>query len=228
MKACARLLFASLLAIMTLQGRAAPNEDWRSYKLAVMQTVVEVALPYARLNELTRRDWQTPYRAARLEWIHSGKGPQVQAFNALLDIKGPFWIGMYGRIEFTAFVNKKPDWFTGGLFDITALKEMMEHRVRVLGNGDKYRFEIVTINGLPWVHWSDYDPAALASGVWASRLDRYTRPVTDELYLDVAIDLLKSSTSERLDWLKEAEPLRKRLKNSLMIRYPASTPSESK
>jgi len=224
MRACTKLLFASLLFGMTLLGRAAPQDNWRNYKLGVMQTVIEVALPYDRLNELTRTDWQTPYRAPRLEWIYSGKGPEIRVFNALLDIKGPFWTGVYGRIDFFGFVGKKPDWFKGDLFDIAALKEMLEHRVRVLGKGAEFRFEIVTINGVPWVHWCDYDPAAPKTGVWPSKLDRYTRPLTEDLYLDVAIDLLKASTSENLDWLKTAEPLREKLKNSLVIKYPAVTP----
>jgi len=52
--------------------------------------------------------------------------------------------------------------------------------------------------------------------------------VTDELYVDVAIDLLKSTTSENLDWLKKSEPIREQLKNSLVIKYPAGTPSAAK
>jgi hypothetical protein len=227
MRACTQLLFASLLLGMSLPGSAAAADNWRDYKLTVMQTVVEVALPYDRLNELTRRDWQVSSRAARLDWILDGKGPQQQAFNALLDIKGPLWT-VYGRIEFSAFVNKKPDWFKGGLFDIEALKAMMEHRVRVLGKGAEFRFEVVTINGVPWVHWWDYDAAVAPSGAWPSRLDRYTRPLTDDLYLDVAIDLLKATTSENLSWLKTAEPIRERLRNSLVIKYPAGTPSAAK
>ena len=59
-------------------------------------------------------------------------------------------------------------------------------------------------------------------------MDRYTRPLTEDLYIEVAIDLLKSSTSEKLDWLKQAEPLREQLKNSLVIKYPAGTPSAAK
>ena len=229
MKACVYSLFIGLLVGVTPSGRAAPSGDWRNYKLAVMQTVIEVALPYDRLNELTRTDWQVPYRAPRLESLYSGTSTQRRLFTALLDINGPFWIGgVYGRIDFFGIVNKKPEWFKGDLFDLTALKEMMEHRVRVRGKGNEFRFEIVTINNVPWVHWFDYDPAALATGVWAKRLDRYTRPVTDELYLDVAIDLLKSTTSENLDWLKKAEPIREQLKNSLVIKYPAGTPSAAK
>lgn len=213
---------------MTSQGTAAPAENWKNYRLGVMQTVVEVAVPYDRLNELTVRDWQTPYRAARLEWIYGGKGPQVQVFKALFDIKGPFWVGMYGHIDFFALVNKKPDWFKGDLFNIDALKEMMEHRVRVLGGGAEFHFEIVTISGVPWVHWGDYDPKVPQPGGGGSKLDRYTRPLTEDLYIDVAIDRLKASASDKLDWLREAEPLRERLKNSLVIKYPAGTPSAAK
>jgi len=130
MKACVYSLFIGLLVGVTPSGRAAPSGDWRNYKLAVMQTVIEVALPYDRLNELTRTDWQVPYRAPRLESLYSGTGTQRRLFTALLDINGPFWIGgVYGRIDFFGIVNKKPEWFKGDLFDLTALKEMMEHRV---------------------------------------------------------------------------------------------------
>lgn len=230
MRTCAQLLVASLLAVMTMPSVAAPAGDWRSYKLAVMQTVVEVALPYDRLNELTRRDWQVPYRAARWGWILSGTGPQEQVFNGLLDIKGPFWIGgVHGRVDFFGFVNKKPEWFKGDLFDIAALKGMVEREVRnAIKMAYPFHFEIVKINGVQWVRWCSYDPAVPASGAWATRMDRYTRPLTDDLYLEVAIDLLKSTTSENLDWLKTAEPLRERLKNSLVIKYPAGTPSAAK
>ena len=50
MKACVNLLLAGLIVGMISQGTAAPAENWRNYRLAVMQTVVEVAVPYAGCN----------------------------------------------------------------------------------------------------------------------------------------------------------------------------------
>jgi hypothetical protein len=52
-------------------------------------------------------------------------------------------------------------------------------------------------------------------------MDRYTRLLTDDLYVDVAIDRSKTSTSDKMDWLKEADLIRDKLRNSLVIRYPS-------
>jgi hypothetical protein len=126
-------------------------------------------------------------------------------------------------------VNKKPEWFKGDLFDSSLLKQMVEREVRsAIKMAYPFHFEIVLINGVSWVRWCNYDPAVPPSGAWATRMDRYTRPVTEDLYIEVAIDLLKSTTSENLDWLKKAEPIREQLKNSLVIKYPAGTPSAAK
>ena len=224
------LLLAGLIVGMISQGTAAPAENWRNYRLAVMQTVVEVAVPYARLHELSVRHWQIPYRAVSLEWIYSGKGPQVQAFDASFHFKGPFWRGNYGMIIFNGFVNKKPEWFKGDLFDMVALKEMVERQTKsaVQQVSDSFYFEVVTINGVPWMHRCDYDPKSPLPGARMGKKDTYMRPLTGDLYIHVTIDLVQGIIAEKLDWLKEAELLRERLKNSLVIKYPAGPPSAAK
>ncbi len=217
-----QFLFASLLLCMILPSWAVSGENWKTYRLAVMRTELEVALPLNLLNEITRRDWRAPYRAVRLDELYSAKTTEERAFNALLDIKGPFGIGVSGYIKFFGVVARKPEWFRGNLFDITELNEMMKHRVVVLGKGSEFHFEIVNLNGMPWIHWCDYDPNAPSTGR-VRRLDRYSRPLTDDLYLDVAIDQGNASVSDNLGWLKTADRLRERLKNSLVIRYPIDT-----
>lgn len=224
MKACIHLLFASLLMVVIHPSRAASEENWKTYRIGVAKTEIEVSLPYNLLYELTLRDWRLPYRAMRLDWIYSGKGMQEQLFKAQLDIKGPFWIGVYGYIKFFAFVNRKPDWFNGDLFDITALKDMIERNVKAsVRMAYEFRFEVVTINEVQWVNWCGYNPKSLSSEGRVRKLDHYVRPLTDDLYLEVAIDLGIASTSNNLEWLKTAEQLRERLKNSLVIRYPIDT-----
>lgn len=190
-----------------------------------MKTEIEVSLPYNRLHELSLRNWRLPYRAMDLDWIDSGKGTQDQAFDALLDIKGPFWIGVYGYIKFFAFVNKKPEWFNGDLFDINALKEMVQRDVRAsVRTGYEFQFEVVTINKEKWVNWCGYNPKGVFADLRVRKLDRYVRPLTEDLYLMVAIDLGKASMSDNLGWLKTAEQLREHLKNSIAIKYPTDTP----
>src|ERR1043165_174255 len=110
MRASFQLLRIILLVCMAWQVRAASDETWQSYRFAVMQTVLEVAVPNAMLDDLYKRDWKVPYRAPSLDLIYKGNASQVRLFNALLNINGSFWIGIYGRVDFFAFANRKPAW----------------------------------------------------------------------------------------------------------------------
>ena len=214
---------------MVAHGKASPNEDWKNYRRAVQNVTVELAVPYGLVSKWGKAEWTVPYSAPRLERVNDGPFFLVSLFNATIDIPGPFWVGKYAFTDFHGIVSKKPDWFKGDLFDIAALAEMMEHRVKVLGKDNEFQFDLVTINGQPWVHWFDiWEVVAPGAKTAFKHYERYTRPLTDDLYLDVAIDLSQANVAAAKKWLPGAESLRERIKNSLVIRYPVDASTTDK
>lgn len=212
-----------MLLFMAACSHASSQGQWQPHKLAVQDVVIEITIPFANLDDLYKPDWGTPFRAPSLELLLSGRESQLRFFKAPLDIKGPYRLsGVYGVVTVTGYVNRKPDWFQGDLFDIEALGVMKDRHLREFGGTDRYRVEIVKINAVPWVHWFDYDLADPKSKTTTPRHDRYTRPLTKFLYLDVMFDTSKAAVSEDLNWLKEAETMHEQVRNSLVIRYPAT------
>jgi hypothetical protein len=219
-----KLLRYLILAVVT-HGKASPNEDWKTYRRAVQNVTIELAVPYGLVSKWGKAEWTVPYSAPRLEDMYSGRASQVALFNATIDIPGPIWVGRYAFIDFHGIVSKKPDWFKGDLFDVDALKGMTERKVKsAVKNDYEFHFEVVTINGQPWVYWwfDIWEVETPGAKTAFRHFERYTRPLTDDLYLDVAIDLSKASSAENknMGWLPEAEKLREKLKNALVIRYP--------
>ena len=128
-------------------------------------------------------------------------------------------------VNVSGYVNRKPDWFKGDLFDIEALSRMKDRHLKEFGRTNKWRVEVVAINGQLWVHWFDYDHSDPKFYTVTPRHDRYTRPVNEFLYLDVMIDTTKAAVSDDLNWLKDGALVVDNVRNSLFIKYPKTMPA---
>jgi hypothetical protein len=142
------------------------------------------------------------------------------------DLRGPFWGGAYGSLEFHCMVQQKLPQFSGNVETVEGLESYVRQwNSTIEGRATGCVFSRVSLNGMAAVRreWNRFgDPKTREPDC----LEIFSLPLNDELFLDVGFTIMawEAGRGKEHKWKPKAEALRELIKSTILLETRAAPP----